>query len=88
MANMSLKEKVFYGFICNENRVYKHWYTRFLLSGLDLERIRRVVSRIPKWRNWCAEWYEEGCRLEQMAHAAEAEGKNECARRLVRQGMG
>ena len=70
MAKLTLKEKVFYGLICSENRVYKHWYTRFMLSGVDLERIRRVVGRIPRWRNWCSEWYEEGIRLERMAEEA------------------
>jgi dienelactone hydrolase len=88
MTNMSLKEKVFYGLICNENRVYKHWYTRFLLAGLDLERIRRVVGRIRKWRDWCAEWFDEGCRLEQMAQAAATEGKNECAKRWFHESAG
>ena len=45
---LTLKEKFFYSLICNENRVYKHWYTRFLLAGMDLERVRRVVNRIRR----------------------------------------
>ena len=88
MANLNLKEKVFYNFICNENRVYKHWYTRFQLAGLDLERIRRVVGRIPKWRHWCSEWFDEGCRLEEMARAAADQGKKKSAQRWFHESAG
>lgn len=34
---LSLKEKVFFGIICNENRVYKHWYRQYLNTGIDLD---------------------------------------------------
>jgi len=78
---MALKERIFYGLICNESRVYRHWYTRFLLGGMDLERTRRVVNRIRKWHNWFYEWFEEGCRMEQMAEEALAHGNNECAKK-------
>jgi alpha-beta hydrolase superfamily lysophospholipase len=88
MSELSLKERIFYTVICNENRVYKHWYTRFLLSGVDLERIRRVVGRIRKWRNWCSEWYEEGCRMENMAEEALAEGNETCAKRWFHESAG
>ncbi|MFC1580239.1 alpha/beta hydrolase family protein [Thermodesulfobacteriota bacterium] len=81
MGKMTLKERIFYGFVCSESRVYRHWYTRFLLGGMDLERTRRVVGRIRKWHNWCYEWFEEGCRMEQMAEEALADGNNECAKR-------
>ncbi len=81
MSRMSLKERIFYGIVCSEGRVYRHWYTRFLLGGVDLERIRRVVGRIGKWQNWCLEWFEEGCRMEHMAEEALAQGNSECARR-------
>jgi len=81
MAKTTLKEKVFYGLICNEARVYKHWYTRFLLAGMDLERIRRVVGRIGRWKDWCYQWHQEGCRMEQMAMEARERGNRECAKR-------
>lgn len=81
MIKLTLKEKIFYGLICSENRVYKHWYTRFLLSGMDLERIRRVVGRIGRWQYWCSAWYQEGCRLERMALEATDRGNRQCARR-------
>ena len=45
MEKLSLKEKIFYGLILNEKRVYKHWYSRFLMSGVELDRMRRVVSK-------------------------------------------
>ena len=44
MEKLSLKEKIVFSFIFNEKRVYQHWYTRFLICGVDLERIRRVVA--------------------------------------------
>ena len=67
---LSLKERLIYRFILNEERVYKHWYKRFLLCGLDLDRIRRVVSRIGNWYGWCAEWEKEGDHLKQLAEDA------------------
>ena len=80
MKKLSFKERVFYSVICNENRVYKYWYTRFLLAGADLDRIRRVVKRIRGWRDWCGEWYREGCALEGMAEQALAKGNKESAK--------
>ncbi len=81
MVKTTLKEKIFYGLICSENRVYKHWYTRFLLAGMDLERTRRVVGRVRRWESWCSEWYDEGCRMERMAQEALDQGNRACARR-------
>lgn len=88
MTSLSLKEKIFYGLICNENRVYKYWYTRFLLAGVDLERMRRVVGRVHRWRNWCSEWYEEGCRMERMAEDALTNGNRESAKRWFHEAAG
>lgn len=88
MARLTLKERIFYGVICNESRVYKHWYTRFLLAGVDLARTRRVVGRIPRWRNWCSEWYEEGCRMERMAEEALNDRNYECAKRWFHEAAG
>jgi len=85
---MTLKERIFYGFVCNERRVYRHWYTRFLLAGVDLDRIVRVVSRIPRWRHWCAAWFAEGEKLERMAEKALAEGDVNCARRWFHEAAG
>ena len=82
MTRLSIKEKVFYGLICNENRVYKHWYTRFLLCGVDLARIRRVVSGIRNWYSWCSEWGKEGDRLENLAEDALAHGNIHTAKNL------
>ena len=47
MSKMTLKERVFYGIVCSEGRVYKHWYTRFLLGGMDLgPRSLWVISSV------------------------------------------
>ncbi|MHB9856691.1 alpha/beta hydrolase family protein [Streptomyces sp. YIM S03343] len=88
MSGLTLKEKIFYRLVCNEARVYRHWYTRFLLSGVDLERTRRVVGRVHRWHDWCREWYEEGSRLELMAEDALAHGNRECARRWMHEAIG
>ena len=50
--DLSMKERIIYGLVMNEDRVYKHWYTRFLICGVDLDRCRRVVSRIDSWYEW------------------------------------
>jgi alpha-beta hydrolase superfamily lysophospholipase len=88
MLRLTLKERIFYGLICNEGRVYQHWYTRFLLAGVDLARIKRVVGRIRRWRDWCAEWFEEGSRMERMAEAALEKGDVQCARRWFHEAAG
>ncbi len=80
MRKLTVKERIFYGLVCNENRVYKHWYSRFLLAGVDLDRVYRVVGRIGKWGDWCAQWFEEGCRLELQAEEALDRGDKACAR--------
>lgn len=82
MEKLSLKEKIFYGFILNEKRVYKHWYTRFLICGVDLDRIRRVVSRIKNWYGWCSEWYKEGKALENLAEEALSKNNTITAKHL------
>ncbi len=84
---LTLKEKIFYGLVCNETRVYQHWYTRFLLAGVDLERTKRVVRRIRRWRNWCAEWSDEGARLKTEAEAMLAQGNGETARSLLHEAV-
>ncbi len=70
MKKLSIKEKIFYGLICNAKKVYKHWYSRFLICGVDLDRIRRVVARIKNWYGWCSEWHSEGEYLENLAEEA------------------
>ena len=88
MAGLTLRERVFYGLVCNESRVYQHWYTRFLLAGVDLARVRRVVGRIRRWRDWCREWFEEGCAMERMAEAALQQGRAQCAKRWFHEAVG
>lgn len=85
---LSPKERVFYRLVCSEDRVYKHWYQRFLNSGVDLGRIRRVVGRIKSWYQWCQEWSREGERLELLAHLAQAENNICSARSYYHQAAG
>jgi alpha-beta hydrolase superfamily lysophospholipase len=88
MRKLSMKEKIFYGLICSERRVYEHWYTRFLLAGVNLERIRRVVRRTRSWYHWCAEWRREGDNLERLGHEALENGHTTTARDLLHEAAG
>ena len=83
MIRLSIKEKIAFGIVFNEKRVYQHWYTRFLMCGVDLERIRRVVARIKNWYGWCSEWSKEGQFLENMAKDAEAHAEEDKKKREV-----
>ncbi len=88
MEKLSLKEKFVFSFIFNEKRVYQHWYTRFLICGVDLERIRRVVARIKNWYEWCSEWSKEGESLEILAHDSLSRGNTCSARWLFQEAAG
>ena len=77
-----------YRFIFNEKRVYKHFYSRFLISGVDLARIRRVVSRIKNFYNWCLEWSKEGTMLEKLAEEHQSKNNIFTARRLFHEAAG
>jgi len=70
IEKLSLKEKIAYRFIFNERNTYKYWYNRFLFCGVDLERSRRVISRIKNFYHWCDEWSKEGENLENLAQEA------------------
>ncbi len=88
MERLSIKEKVFYSLICNEKRVYRHWYRRYLNAGVDLDRIRRVVARITNWYAWCSEWSKEGALLEKLAEEALSKGNLYSARILFHEAAG
>ena len=88
MEKLSIKERVIYRFILNEKRVYRHWYTRFLICGVDLARIRRVVSRINNFYAWCAEWSKEGEMLYELAEDALSNGNIYTARCLFHEAAG
>lgn len=88
MEKLSLKEKVMYRFIFNDSRVYKHFYSRFLISGVDLDRIRRVIPRIKNYYSWCAEWSKEGTLLNKLAEEHLSKGNIFTARRLFHEAAG
>lgn len=52
MEQPTLKERAFFGLICNEKRVYHHWYSRFLSAQVDTIRIYSVVKRTGNWFHW------------------------------------
>ncbi|MCP4133036.1 MAG: alpha/beta hydrolase [bacterium] len=79
MQNLTLKEKLTFGFIFNEKRVYHRWYGRFFVFKMDFERLKRVVARVKNWYAWCMEWAREGEHLEKLADEAAANGNNTLA---------
>lgn len=88
MKKTSLKEKIFFGLVCNEQRVYRHWYSRFLLAQVDIDRIHRVVKRTRNWFHWLDEWSKEGVHLNSMAEKALSEGNILTARNLFHEAAG
>ena len=88
IKKLSLKENIFYSLVCNEKRVYKHWYRRYLNAGIELDRIRRVVSRIENWYQWCFEWSVEGEQLAALAEKALDQGNTYSAKMFFHQAAG
>jgi dienelactone hydrolase len=86
--NLSIKEKIFYTLVCNEKRVYQHWYRRYLNAGVDLDRIRRVVGRIKNWYQWCSEWSAEGEHLVILAEKALEQGNTNSAKTFFHEAAG
>jgi len=88
MEKLSIKEKIIYRFILNEKRVYKHWFSRLLICGVNLDRIRRVISRIKNFYGWCDEWSNEGEMLKNLAEAALSKGYTYTAKYLFHEAAG
>lgn len=88
MKNLSLKERIFFGLICNEKRVYHHWYSRFLLAQVNIDRIQRVVARTQNWFHWLDEWSEEGKALDHKAENSLQQGDLLTARNLFHASAG
>jgi dienelactone hydrolase len=88
MKKISIKERIFFGLVCNETRVYHHWYSRFLLAQVDIDRIRRVVKRTRNWFHWLDEWSNEGAQVKATAEKALSEGNLVTARNLFHEAAG
>lgn len=82
---LTRKERFIYKFIFNEKRVYRHWYSRFLITNVNIDRIRRVISRINHFYDWCKEWQKEGDALSKIAGDALAKGNNYSAYELYQE---
>jgi len=88
IGKLSLKEKIAYRFIFNEKNTYRYWYNRILLCGVDLDRSRRVISRIKNFYHWCDEWSKEGENLENLAQEALSTGNIYTAKYLFHEAAG
>lgn len=85
---LTTREKIFYRLVCNEQRVYRHWYSRFILSGVELDRARRVVARTRSWFDWCDQWMDEGNHVLDLADESLRKGAFHTARRLFHEAAG
>ena len=88
IEKLSLKEKIAYRFILNEKNTYKYWYNRLIFCGVDLDRSRRVISRIKNFYHWCDEWSKEGENLENIAQDALSKGNIYTANYLFHEAAG
>ncbi len=88
MVKLSFKEKFAFRFIFNEKRVYHRWYGRILSFGVDYGRLKRVVSRVTNWLDWCEEWAKEGDALYKKAELALAKGYQTQAKSLFHEAVG
>ncbi len=88
MVKLSFKEKFAFRFIFNEKRVYHRWYGRILSFGVDYGRLKRVVSRMMNWLDWCGEWSKEGDALYKKAELALANSYQTQAKSLFHEAVG
>ena len=51
-----------------------HWAPRMVANGVDYNDVLATVARVPRWRDWCAEWMRTAARHAALAAAAEARG--------------
>jgi hypothetical protein len=79
---LTLKEQFAFRFIFNERRVYRRWYGRFFVFGIDHGRLHRMVGRIRNWFPWCEEWSREGGKLKEKAEEALEKGNRTLATAL------
>lgn len=84
---LTAKEKIAFRFIFNEKRVYRRWYGRWFVFGLDYGRLNRVIPRIGNWFQWCHEWDKEGDEVEKLAGQAVKSGNTVTARALFHQAV-
>ena len=81
MVKLTLKEKFAFRFILNDG-IFQRWYGRFLSFGIDYWRMKRVISRVENWLDWCKEWKKEGNYLYNTAEKALMSGNINMAREL------
>lgn len=86
MVELSLKEKFAFKFIFSD-KIYQRWYGRFLSFGIDYWRIKRVISRVSNWLQWCDEWTKEGNEVYQKAEEALKVGYESKARALFHEAV-
>jgi dipeptidyl aminopeptidase/acylaminoacyl peptidase len=56
-----------------------HWGYRFTANGTDYADFTATLARIGRWADWCREWGVTAAHYEQLAEAAEDEGRPQTA---------
>jgi dipeptidyl aminopeptidase/acylaminoacyl peptidase len=56
-----------------------HWGYRFTANGTDYGDFTATLARITRWADWCREWGVTATHYEQLAEAAEDEGRQQTA---------
>jgi dienelactone hydrolase len=88
MVRLTVKEQIAFKHVFNEKRVYSRWYGRLLSFGIDYGRLKRVVSRVHTWLDWCSVWSAEGDELCRLAERSIEEGNVGKARAMLHEAVG
>jgi dienelactone hydrolase len=53
----------------------EHWGNRFTSNGTDYADVEATLRRIIRWEDWCREWGRTASGYEELAEAAEKDGR-------------
>ncbi len=55
--------------------IFGHFTPRYLATGVDINDLERMKTRIDRWSDWCRIWSEEASLHENLAREAAARGR-------------
>jgi 2,6-dihydroxypseudooxynicotine hydrolase len=55
--------------------IFAHFTPRYIATGVDPNDLKRLVSRIDRWDDWCRIWSDEAKRHEDLAREAVERGR-------------
>src|SRR5262249_59010808 len=59
--------------------IFSHFIPRYEATGVDPNDLRRLMTRIDRWDDWCRLWSEEGARHAALGSEAAAKGRRRTA---------